>query len=71
MNAGSALVNSDGNLADQISLPAPSGGLTWDTSLLPTQGVISVMAITIVPEPTRALLMMGGVAMMMFRRRRD
>lgn len=60
-------ISSDGNLADQISLPALAGGLVWDTTQLTTMGMISV---TIVPEPTKVLLMVAGLMLMMLRRRR-
>jgi len=60
-------ISSDGNLADQISLPALAGGLIWNTTQLTTMGMISV---TIVPEPTKVLLMVAGMMAMMLRRRR-
>lgn len=58
-------LTSDGNLADQVTLPALTSGLAWDTSLFTSQGVISI---SLVPEPTRAGLI-AFAAMMLFMRR--
>lgn len=49
-----------------FDLPTLSSGLTWDLSNLYSQGVISIM----VPEPSRLLLMMIGLAFGILRRRR-
>lgn len=45
-----------------------SGGLGWDTSLFNSQGVLTV--VTLVPEPSRMLLLVAGLAFAMARRRR-
>lgn len=49
----------------QFDLPELTGGLFWDVSRFTTSGVIVV-----VPEPARALLVLLGLAGMMWRRRR-
>lgn len=52
----------DVNWADQITLPM---GIAWNTSLLNTMGIISV-----VPEPSRVVLLAGGFLALALRRRR-
>lgn len=47
-------------------LPALSGYLFWDDSNLLLDGTLSIA----VPEPTTALLLLGGVALTLLRRRR-
>lgn len=49
----------------QFDLPALTGGLVWDVSRFTTSGVIVV-----VPEPSRALLLLLGVIGLLVRRRR-
>jgi autotransporter-associated beta strand protein len=51
----------------QLDLPSLSGGLAWDTSFWVSHGVIGIY---IVPEPSRALLVLGGMISLMLRRRR-
>ncbi len=51
----------------QLDLPSLSGGLAWDTSFWVSHGVIGIY---IVPEPSRGLLVLGGVISLMLRRRR-
>jgi hypothetical protein len=48
---------------DFNSLPALGGGLTWDTSTFTSDGVISI-----IPEPSSALL--GGLGLLALLRRR-
>ncbi|WP_050027151.1 autotransporter-associated beta strand repeat-containing protein [Verrucomicrobium sp. BvORR034] len=50
-----------------LALPGLSGDLSWDTSKLYTEGVISV---TNVPEPGRTVLLMVALAVGVMRRRR-
>lgn len=51
----------------QFNLPdLSSHGFVWDVSAFTTSGVIVV-----VPEPGRALLLLGGLALVMLRRRRS
>ena len=50
------------------STPALDPGLTWDFSALYTTGVISVAVV--VPEPSRALLLLVGMLGLLLRRRR-
>lgn len=51
--------------AVDFDLPSLSGGLLWDTSRFVTTGAIAV-----VPEPSRALLMLIGLLALGFHRRR-
>jgi autotransporter-associated beta strand protein len=54
------------NSASDFNLPLLNGGLAWDTSRFVTTGAIAV-----VPEPSRALLMLFGLMALFFRRRRQ
>jgi hypothetical protein len=54
------------NSAIDFNLPILSGGLAWDTSRFVTTGAIAV-----IPEPSRALLMLFGLMALFFRRRRQ
>jgi autotransporter-associated beta strand protein len=54
-----------GNFA-AINLPALSGGMGWNTEFLATNGFIIVA----VPEPSGALLLLGGLGVLLGRRRR-
>lgn len=49
-------------------LPTLTGGLAWDTSSLGNTGILAIIAI---PEPSRALLLMVGLIVAGFRRRRS
>jgi autotransporter-associated beta strand protein len=51
---------------DNLLLPTLGAGLTWDTSLFTTAGIIVV-----VPEPSRALLMLLAFMVIGLRRRRS
>ena len=58
--------NGDDNLG--FDLPDISGGTyAWDISSFTTDGTISIV---VVPEPSRVLLMLGGFAALLLRRRR-
>jgi fibronectin-binding autotransporter adhesin len=50
-----------------LVLPTLSGGLAFDTSLFATNGIIVVV---LVPEPSRALLLVIGLAFALFKRQR-
>lgn len=52
-----------------IDLPTLSGGLMWDVSALGSHGILAVSGI--VPEPSRALLLMIGLLSLVLRRRRQ
>lgn len=66
-NVSAALHNS--GTFDDFVLPTLNSGLAWDTSKIYTDGTIFITT-AIVPEPGRALLlMMGGVTLLMRRRR--
>ena len=51
----------------QLDLPTLTGGLTWDTSFWASHGVIAIY--TMVPEPSRMLLLGFGVSLIFVRRR--
>lgn len=53
------------NSANDLLLPTLTNGLTWDTSLFTTAGIIVV-----VPEPSRMLLMLFALMALAYRRRR-
>jgi autotransporter-associated beta strand protein len=54
-----------GDTGSAFDLPSLSGGLVWDVSQFTTSGVVVV-----VPEPSRAFLIIFGFAGLMLRRRR-
>jgi hypothetical protein len=54
-----------GGAWDDMDLPSLTGGLVWDVSAFASHGVIIV-----VPEPSRALLLLFGLLGLMMRRRR-
>ena len=54
------------NPATDLTLPTLGAGQSWDTSLFITHGVIVV-----VPEPSRALLLLLGLFGLIARRRRN
>ncbi|MEZ5385654.1 MAG: autotransporter-associated beta strand repeat-containing protein [Prosthecobacter sp.] len=62
-SAGSGFVN--GGVLGDFDLPTLGLGLQWDTSAFTTYGIVVV-----VPEPSRALLLMLGLFGLMLRRRR-
>jgi autotransporter-associated beta strand protein len=53
--------------ASMLELPSLTGLLAWDTSNLYTAGTIGIIQ---VPEPSRAVLMLGGLVAIVIRRRR-
>ncbi len=61
---GNGQLTSGGALGD-LNLPTLSGGLLWDVQKLQSHGVLIV-----VPEPSRALLVLAGLAGLLIRRRR-
>lgn len=50
-----------------LDLPTLTGGLLWDVSAFTSHGIIAVAAI---PEPSRALLLLLGLSLSLFSRRR-
>jgi autotransporter-associated beta strand protein len=64
---GSAFVGAgSGNVsAGDMDLPELGGNYAWDVSAFQSHGILVV-----VPEPSRALLLLGGLLAMIFRRRR-
>jgi hypothetical protein len=68
-NSGYLVGNGDEGIdLDLPDLSAAPGILAWDMSRFATSGNIVVVAI---PEPSRALLMMCGLAGLAMRRRRQ
>jgi autotransporter-associated beta strand protein len=61
-----SLYNGTGDSGFDLDLPTLSSGLFWDTSLFLSHG-----AVFVVPEPSRALLLLVGMLALFFRRRRD
>lgn len=61
---------SDSNWADNLDLSNAllGGTLGWDTSRFNSQGILSV--VVAVPEPSRLVLMAGGLTVLLLRRRR-
>lgn len=55
-----------GDAGFDLDLPTLSAGMLWDTSLFLTHGVVFV-----VPEPSRAMLLLFGFLGLMMRRRRQ
>jgi hypothetical protein len=55
-----------GDTGFDLDLPTLSAGMLWDTSLFLSHGVVFV-----VPEPSRALLLLFGLLGLMMRRRRQ
>ena len=53
--------------ASMLELPSLTGLLAWDTSMLYTAGTLGIIQ---VPEPSRAVLMLGGLVAIVIRRRR-
>ncbi|WP_176159412.1 beta strand repeat-containing protein [Prosthecobacter debontii] len=51
-----------------FNLPALTGGLSWNTDLFKSYGVL--MVVGVVPEPSRLLLVMLGLLLVFARRRR-
>lgn len=64
-NVGTNYRDGSGDDASQFDLPTLSSGLFWDVSQFTTSGIIIV-----VPEPSRVLLLMLGLAGLISRRRR-
>ena len=63
---GAGSIGGSFNSAVDFNLPTLTGGLAWDTSRFVTTGAIAV-----VPEPSRALLLLFGFMALFFRRRRQ
>ncbi|MEZ0273917.1 MAG: PEP-CTERM sorting domain-containing protein, partial [Roseimicrobium sp.] len=66
-NVGSAQLRNGGSDGDLV-LPTLSGGLAWDVQKLLSNGILIVA--NNVPEPSRALLLLAGLAGALMRRRR-
>lgn len=60
----------EGDLSSILNLPNVSGlGLNWETSLFRSDGIL-YLASGAIPEPSRAILILGGLVCLAFRRRR-
>ena len=71
---GSGLLNNEasaiaGLSSTQLDLPLLSGGLVWDTTQFTSHGVVGIYN-SVVPEPSRALLLMLGLVSTLWQRRR-
>lgn len=67
-NVGTNFRDGSDDDSSQFNLPNISGsGYAWDISNFTTNGSISL---AVVPEPSRALLLIGGLGALMLRRRR-
>jgi autotransporter-associated beta strand protein len=64
--ANAALYNGTGDGGFDLDLPTLGSGLFWDTSLFLSHG-----AVFVVPEPSRALLLLFGIMALFLRRRRE
>jgi len=51
---------------DAWTLPTLTGGMTWDTSLFETAGILSVVP---VPEPATWIALAAGIVLLSLRRR--
>jgi autotransporter-associated beta strand protein len=60
-----------GGVWGDLDLPTLSGLLQWDVSAFSSHGIIAITTTSIVPEPSRALLMLFGLMALFFRRRRQ
>jgi autotransporter-associated beta strand protein len=64
------LLTGNGDEATGLNLPDVSGsGFNWDITNLTTNGSIALVAV--IPEPSRALLLLLGLITLRLRRRRD
>jgi hypothetical protein len=62
-------MSTTGGIYGDLDLPSLTGGLYWDVSALSSQGILGVTA-NVVPEPSRALLLMMSLLALCLRRRR-
>jgi autotransporter-associated beta strand protein len=67
-NLGSSYRDGSSDSSFDLDLPDISGsGLAWDTSFFASHGILTVI---VIPEPSRAMLLVIGFAMVCLRRRR-
>lgn len=59
-----------GELGTELVLPSLGGGLGWDTTYFAQHGILIVTQISNIPEPGRAVLVLGGLITVLLRRRR-
>lgn len=69
-NAGAA-IRLGGKAGTDLLLPSLADGLAWDTTLFTEHGILIVTQFDAVPEPSRALLLLGAMGAVLFRRRRS
>ncbi|RBP41419.1 putative secreted protein with PEP-CTERM sorting signal [Roseimicrobium gellanilyticum] len=68
-NAGGAL-RAGGEVGADLLLPTLANGLGWDTSLFAEHGILVVTQLSVVPEPSRMMLMLFAFGAVILRRKR-
>ncbi len=67
---GSSILR-DGGLDGDLELPTLDAGLQWDLQKFLSNGILIVASTGVIPEPSRALLLVFGLGTLIMRRRRS